>query len=159
MPGLLLALGIVLVLVGFAGTFLPALPGVPLVFVGLVLAAWADGFHKVGGLTLFLLFLLMLVALAADFLASTLGVKKMGASWLAVAGAALGTLAGFFLGLPGLLLGPFIGAVAGEWWAKRDLRRAGRIGLAAWLGLLLGTAAKLAVACMMVGIFVFAYLV
>ncbi len=155
----LLVAGALLVLVGLAGTLLPAVPGVPLVFAGLLLAAWAEGFAKVGYLTVFLLFALMLLALAADFLASTLGVKKMGASWQAMAGAMLGTFAGFFLGLPGLVLGPFVGAVAGEWLAKRDLRRAGKIGLAAWVGLLLGTAAKLAISFLMIGLFVFAYLV
>jgi uncharacterized protein YqgC (DUF456 family) len=159
MPGLLLVLGAILVVVGFAGTLLPALPGIPIVFLGLLLAAWADGFHKVGYFTLFLLFLLMVAAMVADFLASSLGAKKMGASWQAIAGASAGTLVGFFLGLPGLLLGPFAGAVLGEWYARRDLRRAGKIGLAAWLGLLVGIAAKLAVAFVMVGLFVFAYLV
>jgi uncharacterized protein YqgC (DUF456 family) len=159
MSGILLLLGAVLVLVGLAGTILPAIPGVPIVFLGLLLAAWADGFHKVGFFTLFLLFLLTIAAMVADFAASSLGVKKMGASWQAIAGASVGTLAGFFLGLPGLLLGPFAGAVLGEWYARRDLRRAGKIGLAAWLGLLVGIAAKLAAAFMMVGLFVFAYLV
>lgn len=159
MSGILLLLGAVLVLVGLAGTVLPALPGVPIVFVGLLLAAWADGFQKVGYFTLFLLFLLTVASMVADFAASSVGVKKMGASWQAIAGASVGTLGGFFLGLPGLLLGPFVGAVLGEWYARRDLRRAGKIGLAAWLGLLVGIAAKLGAVFLMVGLFVFAYLV
>jgi uncharacterized protein YqgC (DUF456 family) len=155
----LMVLGIVLTVVGVVGTIVPILPGAPIVFVGLLVAAWSENFQKVGTFTLSLLFLLMLGSVLADFLATSLGVKKMGASWRAVIGTSVGTLVGFFFGLPGLLLGPFVGAVLGEWWARRDLRRAGKIGLAAWLGLLLGTAAKVAAAFMMVGLFVLAYLV
>jgi hypothetical protein len=138
---------------------LPALPGVPLVFAGLLLAAWAEGFQKVGWFPLTILALLTLVSLAVDFLATSLGAKRVGASWKAMAGAALGTLVGIFLGLPGLILGPFVGAVIGEYIALKDWRQAGKVGLGTWLGLLLGTAAKLALAFTMLGIFVTAYLI
>lgn len=159
MLGLFLVLGAVLVVVGLAGTVLPALPGVPIVFLGLLVAAADDGFHRVGWITLSILFLMMLAAFVIDAVASSLGARKMGASWQAMLGATLGTFAGLFLGLPGLLLGPFVGATLGEWYARRDLKRAGKIGLAAWIGLLLGTACKLAIAFAMVGVWVFAYLV
>jgi uncharacterized protein YqgC (DUF456 family) len=157
--GLLLVLGVALVVAGLAGTILPALPGVPLVFLGLLIAAADDGFHRVGWITLTILFLMMLAALVVDAVASSLGARKMGASWQAMVGASLGAFAGLFLGLPGLLLGPFVGATLGEWYARRDLKRAGKIGLAAWVGLLLGTACKLAIAFAMVALWVFVYFV
>ncbi|HEV7672154.1 MAG TPA: DUF456 family protein [Thermoanaerobaculia bacterium] len=156
---LLWVVAVVLILVGMAGTVLPALPGTPLVFVGLLLAAWADGFTKVGWFTLVLLALLTAASLGIDFFASSLGAKKVGASRLAIAGSVLGGLVGFFFGLPGLFLGPFVGAALGEYISLRSLKRAGKVGLATWLGILFGTAAKIALAFTMLGLFIFAYVV
>ena len=150
---------IALILIGLAGTVLPALPGTPLVFVGLLLAVWADGFTKVGWFPLVLLALLTAASLAVDFFASSLGAKKVGASRLAIVGSVLGGLTGFFFGLPGLFLGPFLGAALGEYISLRSLRRAGKVGLATWLGILFGTAAKIALAFTMLGLFIFAYVV
>jgi uncharacterized protein YqgC (DUF456 family) len=154
---LLFVLAALLVLVGLAGTLLPALPGAPLVFAGLFLAAWADGFAHVGAGTLAILAVLTVASFGVDFAATALGAKRAGASPRALVGAVLGTLVGLFFGIPGLLLGPFLGAALGEWTAHRELRRAGRVGLATWLGLLLGSAARLALACAMVGVFAAAW--
>ncbi len=147
-----------LVIVGIAGTVLPVLPGVAFVFGGLLLAAWADGFQRVGAVTVAILGVLTALAVAADFMASAFGAKRMGASPRAIAGATLGAVVGIFFGLPGLLLGPFVGAVAGELSARRELRHAGRAGLGTWVGLLLGSIAKLAIAFTMVGVFATAWL-
>jgi uncharacterized protein YqgC (DUF456 family) len=150
-------LAAILVLVGIAGTVLPALPGAPLVFLGLVCGAWADGFRKVGWFTISILAVLMVLTFIVDFLASRWGAKRVGASWLALVGAFLGTIAGLFFSLPGLIFGPFLGAVAGEWLAVRNLRQAGKVGLGTWLGMILGIGAKLALVFAMVGIFALAY--
>ena len=157
MTTLLWVLAIVLVLAGLAGTILPALPGAPLVFAGFLLAAWIDGFQKVGWITLTVLAILMLLTFAIEFAAAGMGAKRVGASKLAVVGAAVGTLVGIFLGIPGLLLGPFVGAVAGEYLSRRNWQQAGRVGIGTWIGILLGTAGKLAVIFAMVGLFVTAY--
>ncbi|HXU30860.1 MAG TPA: DUF456 family protein [Thermoanaerobaculia bacterium] len=159
MSPLLWVAAVALILVGLAGTVLPALPGTPLVFVGLLLAAWADGFTKVGWFPLVLLALLTVASLAIDFFASSLGAKKVDASRLAIAGSVIGGLVGFFFGLPGLFLGPFLGAALGEYITLRSLKRAGKVGLATWLGILFGTAAKIALAFTMLGLFIFAYVV
>jgi len=148
----------ILVIVGLAGTVLPVLPGVALVFAGFLLAAWADGFQRVGVLTLVILGLLTALAMAADFAASALGAKKLGASPRGILGATLGAIVGIFFGIPGLILGPFIGAVAGELFANRELLHAGRAGLGTWLGLLLGSVAKLTLAFLMVGVFATSWL-
>ncbi|HEX3552260.1 MAG TPA: DUF456 family protein [Thermoanaerobaculia bacterium] len=150
-------LAVILVLAGIVGTVLPALPGAPLVFLGLLCAAWADGFQKVGWFTLSILAILMLLTFVVDFLASRWGAKRVGASWLALAGAFLGTIVGLFFNVPGLIFGPFLGAVAGEWLAVRNLRQAGKVGLGTWLGMILGIAVKLALVFAMVGIFALAY--
>lgn len=159
MEGLLWIAAIALVLVGIAGTILPALPGTPLVFAGLLLAAWIDGFEKVGWFPLVVLGILTILSLGVDFLATSLGAKRVGASKLAVVGAAVGTIVGIFFSLPGLVLGPFLGAVAGEYLARKNRDQAVKVGLGTWVGLLLGTAGKLALIFLMVGIFVTAYLV
>ena len=149
---------VLLVIIGLAGTLLPVLPGVPFVFAGLLLAAWADGFQRVGAITLVILGLLTALAMAADFAASAFGAKKMGASPRAVMGATIGAVVGIFFGLPGLVLGPFVGAVAGELSANRELLHAGRAGLGTWLGLLLGSVVKLTLAFLMVGVFATSWL-
>ena len=142
-----------LIAVGIAGTVLPALPGPVLVFAGLLLGAWAEGFERVGPATLVLLALLTIAAYVVDLAATVLGVQRSGASGRAVAGAAIGLLAGIPFGLLGLLLGPFAGAVIAELTVRNDLRMASRAGFAAWLGFLIGTVAKLALVFAMLGIF------
>lgn len=150
---------VALVGVGLAGTVLPMLPGVPMIFIGLWLAAWIDGYARVGAFTLSLLGVLVVASLIIDFAASALGAQRVGAHPRAIGGAALGSVVGLFFGIPGLLLGPFIGAVLGELSARKNMQQAARAGVATWLGLLFGTLAKLALAFAMVGVFLFAYFV
>jgi uncharacterized protein YqgC (DUF456 family) len=151
LPVLYWMLAIVLVLVGLAGAVIPVLPGLPFVFIGLWLAAWIDQYRYVGMFTLILLGVLLAIGLALDFIASSLGAKKVGASPQAVAGATFGTLVGLFFGLPGLLIGPFAGAVLGELHARRSLGQAAASGVGTWMGLLLGAIAKLVIGLMMIG--------
>jgi uncharacterized protein len=150
--------GAALVVIGFLGILLPALPGTVLIFTGLVLASWADGFTRAGPGTLALIGAIGLASYGVDFVGAAFGTRRLGASRRAMAGAALGTLAGLFFGLPGLILGPFIGAVAGELTVHRDLYRAGRAGVAAWIGFALGTVIKVGMAFLMVAIFLAALL-
>ncbi len=151
-----------LVLAGLVGTVLPALPGLPLMFIGMLLAAWAGDFQRIGAPTLVALAVLTLISVVVDFWATAHGAKRVGASRLAMLGAAIGTLFGIFLGLPGLLLGPFVGALAGELLHWRSLRahavgHAAKIGAGTWLGILLGTVLKLALAFAMLGLFALAW--
>src|SRR5690606_19881040 len=98
---LLYILAALLVAVGLAGVILPALPGLPLVFGGMLLAAWAGDFQRIGAGTLVVLGLLTALSLAVDLLAAALGARRVGAGPLAVWGAALGALVGLAFGLPG----------------------------------------------------------
>lgn len=149
----------ILIVVGLAGVILPALPGLPVVFAGMLVAAWADDFHRVPVWVIVLLGVLTLLSLAVDVLSTTLGAKRAGASKKAMLGAAIGTFAGLFFSIPGLLLGPFVGAVAGEMAGGREFREASKIGFGTWIGIALGTALKVALAFAMIGIFVLALLV
>jgi uncharacterized protein YqgC (DUF456 family) len=158
MTVLLWALAVALVIVGLIGIVMPALPGHLLVFGGLVLAAWANDFERVGIPTLVVIGLLAVASYGVDFAAAALGAKHLGASKRAMTGAALGTVLGLFLGLPGVIIGPFVGAVVGELTANRDWKRAGKAGVAAWIGFAIGTAVKVAIAFAMIGIFIVFYL-
>jgi uncharacterized protein YqgC (DUF456 family) len=142
-----------LVAAGLAGLVLPALPGAPLLFLGLVAAAWAEQFAYVGWGTLAVLAVLCLLAYLVDFAAGAFGAKHFGASGRSVIGAGIGTILGLFFGLFGVILGPFVGAVIGELTVRNDLHAAGRAGIGATLGLVLGAAAKIALAFVMLGIF------
>ena len=157
MTALLWVLATLLIVVGFAGIVVPALPGTILVYAGLLLAAWADGFERVGVVTLVVLGVLAAVSYGVDFIAAAVGAQRLGASRRAVIGAGLGTLAGVFFGIPGLILGPFAGAVAGELTVDRDVKRAGRAGLAAWIGFVVGMGVKIGLAVGMVAIFLVAF--
>jgi uncharacterized protein len=163
-------IGVVLmIVVGLAGTVLPALPGTLFVLGGVIWGAWLDGFTKVPVWVVVICAVLAAIALATDYVAAALGAKKVRASTWAIVGAALGTVAGIFTGFVGLLFMPLLGAVAGEWFAQRqktaDLQvdasqyhvRAAKVGLATWVGILVGTAVKLALVLTIVGIFAAAY--
>ena len=152
-------LAIVLVVVGLAGVVLPGLPGTMLIFAGLLLAAWSDGFVRVGVWMMVVLGILTVATYFVDVVTMALGMKRLGTTKRAMAGAAIGTIAGLFFGLPGLIIGPFAGAVLGELTSHRDLRGAGRAGFAAWIGFLIGTVVKIALAFAMVGIFLTAWFV
>ncbi len=149
---------IILMAVGVAGTVLPALPGVVLVLGGIVLAAWVDNFTRVSVWVVAVCAVLAVLAWVTDYVATILGAKKAGASKLAIVGAALGTIAGIFMGLVGVLFMPFVGAALGQYLSERDTKRAAKVGLATWLGLLVGTVVKLVLVFMMIGLFVAALL-
>lgn len=146
-----------LVLVGLAGVVLPALPGLPLMFAGMWLAAWAGGYDQVGVGTVIMLAVLTLLSLGIDIVAALLGAKRVGASRLALVGAAIGTLAGLFMGLVGIIVGPFVGALLGEWLHGRRLGMAARVGVGTWLGIVFAAVLKLTLGFAMLGIFVFAW--
>ena len=157
MSVLLWIVGIALVVIGIAGIVFPALPGTVLIFAGLLMTAWANDFTRVGPWTLVVIGLIGAASYAVDFVAAALGARHVGASRSAVAGAALGTLLGIPFGLPGVLLGPLVGAVLGELSVNRELGRATGVGLAAWIGFLIGTVVKVALAFLMIGVYLIAF--
>ena len=146
-----------LILAGLIGTVLPVLPGAVLVYLGLLLGAWIDGFERVGPLTIVILTLATALVYVIDFAAGSFGARHLGASPRAVWGAAIGTLMGLFFGIPGILIGPFLGAVVGEYTAHRQIAKAGKAGAGTWLGLALGAAAKVALVFGMLALFILAY--
>ena len=157
MTAALWVLAVALIIIGLVGVVVPALPGTALVFAGLLIAAWVDDFTRVSVATIVIVGVIGAASYGVDFVAAALGARTLGASPRAMVGAGLGTVAGLFFGLPGLILGPFAGAVIGELTTHRDLKRAGRAGLAAWIGFAIGTAVKVGIVFLMVGIFLAAF--
>lgn len=151
------SLALILIAVGAIGTVVPILPGALIVFLGMLLAAWLDSFERVGPWTLTALALLTVLVYVVDFTGGAVGAQRLGASRRAVWGAALGALIGIFFGLPGILIGPFAGAVLGEYTVQKNLRQAGKAGAGAWFGLALAAAAKIALVFVMLALFVTAY--
>jgi uncharacterized protein len=148
-------LAVLVIIAGLAGTVVPALPGVPMVFLGLLFGAWIGHFEIIGWTTIGILAALAIIASVVDFLAGAAGARYLGASSRAFWGATIGAIAGIFFGLVGMLLGPFIGAVLGELSGGSNMAQSGRAGFGAWIGMVLATAVKLAIAFLMIGIFIF----
>jgi hypothetical protein len=159
MVTLLWILVVLLIVAGLAGTVLPALPGAALVFAGVLLAAWIDDFARVSTWTVLVCGMLMLIAWAADYVSAMLGAKRAGASRLAIVGAAIGTVAGLAFGLIGVLFLPLLGAALGEFLADRNAARAAHVGVSTWVGLVIGTLAKVVISFVMVGLLVAALLI
>jgi len=143
----------ILTVTGLSGLLLPVVPGAPLLFLGLLFGAWAEGFTYIGIGTLLILAAMAAMTYVVEFAASLLGVKKYGGSNRAMIGTALGGFAGLFMGIPGILLGPFIGAVLGELSLQRSLDQASRAGFGTVVGMALGVAGKLAIGIAMIGLF------
>ena len=150
---MILIIGALLATAGLAGLVLPLLPGAPLLFAGLFLCAWAEGFAHVGFWTLTALAGLAAATYPVELMGTALGAKRYGGSGRAMLGAALGGGIGLFFGVPGILLGPFIGAVAGELSLSRGVGDAGRAGFGTVVGMALAAGGKMAIGVAMIGLF------
>lgn len=157
MTAVLWIVAIAAMVAGLVGVVLPLVPGVPLLFGGMLLAAWIDGFARVGVATVVVLAGLAAAAWLLDYVAAVWGAKRAGASGLAMFGAGLGAVVGLLGGLPGVIVGPIVGAIAGEYLARREARQAARAGVAAGLGFVVAAVTKVALAATMVGVFTVAY--
>ncbi len=140
-------------LVGVIGSVVPLLPGAPLILVGAFLYAWYTDFISITWTTLIWLVVLTILSYSLEFLASVLGVKKYGGTSWGMAGAFLGAILGIFFGIPGLILGPFLGALFLEMIRTGDLKQSLQSGWGTFIGFLLGTLGKLVIALIMIGVF------
>lgn len=155
---LLLVLGVLIVGAGIVSLALPLVPGVAIIFLGIVVVAWADDFTRIGPWMLGTLLALTLVAMVADNVAGMFGAKRAGASGWGVFGAGVGALVGLPFGLPGVVLGPAVGALAFEYLKNPDLAHAGKAGLGGLFGFVLAVVAKAVFGLTLVGLAIAAYL-
>lgn len=149
--GLILAL--IVMCVGLAGSILPGLPSTPLVLIGAVGHKLYFGPAGAAWWVLAVLTAMTVLSMVMDYLASVYGAKKLGATWRGAVGAIVGGLIGLFFSLPGILLGPFVGAFLFEMAGGREWKAASRAGVGATLGLLAGALGKLAGCVAMMGLF------
>lgn len=146
---------VLLFLAGLIGSIAPVLPGPPLIFLGIFIYSWKTDFSviSVGWLAAFAV--LTGISLVLDYVFSVLAPRRAKASWWAVVGASVGLLFGVFFGLPGIILGPLLGATILEWLYCSNLSRSVGAGFSTFVGLLLGTAVKAGVSIAMIGVFLF----
>jgi uncharacterized protein YqgC (DUF456 family) len=157
-PVLLHVLGVGLLVAGVAGLVLPVLPGALLLAAGVLVLAWAGNFAVLGWGTVAFAVAVAAAMLAVDWASSILGAKAFGASRWAVVGSAVGLVVGLFLGLPGIVLGPAVGALAFEYAKDPNFGRAAKAGVGTLVGFVVGTAVKVALAFVLLGVVAVAYL-
>lgn len=144
-----LGLTLLVMLLGLIGSILPGLPGTPLVLLAAVGHRLYFGEASASNLVLGMLGGLMVISLVFDYVATALGAKKFGATWRGAVGAVVGGLIGLFFAIPGIIAGPFLGAVLFEMAGKKEFKEAARAGLGATLGLVLGVIGKFSIAVVM----------
>lgn len=149
--------GFALVILGGLGAILPVLPGPPLSFAGLWLYAWATGYGRVSPEILVVFGVLTALTFVTDALSPALGAKGYRASAWGVAGSLIGAFGGMFvLGPIGIVVGPFIGAFAGEWLHSRNAERSTRVAWGAFVGFVAGSLFRLGVIVAMLAYMVYA---
>ena len=153
---ILLSLGFIFMLVGILGSFLPVLPGPPISWIGLLLLYltkavpddwWLLGITLVFAIAVFIL----------DYIIPAVGTKKFGGSKAGMAGTIIGLLVAIFfpvLGPFGIIVWPFVGALAGELINKADQKTALKAAFGSFLGFLTGTFMKFLIAIIYLGIFI-----
>ncbi|MBN8247025.1 MAG: DUF456 domain-containing protein [Verrucomicrobia bacterium] len=152
--GLLLTL--LVMLLGFAGTILPGLPGTPLIFIAALGHRLWFGNQSTAWWVVIVLGLLAVLSTAMDFLATTYGAKRLGASWRGMVGAVLGAMLGLFVFPPfGLIVLPLVGAALGELIGGQEWKAAGKAGVGASLGVLAGTLGRVGCGLAMLTLWMF----
>lgn len=144
---------LLVMLAAFGVSIIPGFPGPPIVLAAATLHRVCFGQHGVGVLMLICLALLTAATVVLDYVASSYGAKRFGATWRGVLGAFVGGVVGLFFSLPGIIVGPFLGAMAFELLGGYEVHKASRAGLGATLGMFAGVVAKCAICAVMIGLF------
>lgn len=151
MSTLALILAVVLFLLGLAGIVLPVLPGVILIYAGMLLYGLLTGFAALDANFYLLQGMALLLTFFIDYLATATGSRRYGGSRRAAWGAAAGVLLGFILFGPlGMIFGPFLGAVLAELTGGKQTEQAVRAGIGTLIGFLGGTLLKFVIALLMI---------
>ncbi len=154
-----MALSILLVIAGLIGSIFPILPGIPLIFAGFLIHGLGSHWQDYRPTTVVIVGAVTVAVALLDFYAGAAGAKKYGASRWGVWGSIIGALVGIlFFNIPGLILGPLLGAVGGELLSGKQQREAWLAGWGAFLGFLTGSFIRVVTAVILSGLF-FYYLI
>lgn len=157
---LLVTLGVVCLVVGLVGCFVPVIPGPPISYAGLILAWAARGWSSdvLGWGTVLVLGVAVVLVTIYDTLAPVIGAKRYGASKAGIWGSVIGMVIGILGFLPVGPLGMLVGAFAGAWVGELVAGKEGVAALkAAWgvfVGTVMGIVAKLVVSATITGYFI-----
>lgn len=152
---LLVVIAFLCFLIGFAGLIIPILPGIPVMWAGVMIVILFTGFDIVSQTAFISITVIMLVSLVVDYLASYLGTKQYGAGKWGITGSIIGLMAGLITaGLPGLIIGSFLGAMIGELAAGKTSNQALKSGVGALVGFLSGTIVKIILGLTVIIIFI-----
>jgi len=140
-------------LAGIAGCLLPFLPGPPLSFLGLLLLQLRETAPFTTQFLIVWAFIVIRIT-ALDYLVPIFGTKRFGGTKYGLWGCTLGLIAGFWFGPVGIIAGPFLGALIGEWLGSRNSDQAFKAAIGSFVGFLVGTVLKLIVSGVMTYYFI-----
>ena len=151
----ILIISLLFVLAGIAGSLLPALPGPPLSWIGLLILYTTSGIdfdYWILGIT----FVLTLIIVILDYVIPAQGTKRFGGSKYGIWGTNIGLVVGIFAPIPlGFIIGPFVGALIGELiYDRSDSKRAVKAATGSFIGFLASTFVKFVFCMVLLGIFV-----
>ena len=148
-----IVIGSILMLAGIAGCLLPFLPGPPLSFLGLLLLQLRETAPFTTQFLIVWAFIVIRIT-ALDYLVPIFGTKRFGGTKYGLWGCTLGLIAGFWFGPVGIIAGPFLGALIGEWLGSRNSDQAFKAAIGSFVGFLVGTVLKLIVSGVMTYYFI-----
>ncbi len=149
-----LVIAIIVILLGIAGTVIPMIPGIPLIFISIAAYGWYEGFQVINSKFLVIMAALTILSLLVDYLSTALGASYFGSTKYGVWGAIIGTFVGLVTFPPvGIFLGPWLGACIGEFIAGQDFNKAMKSGLGTVVGLFSGIVFNLALSLVMLAAF------
>lgn len=147
---IVLILALIFIFLGLAGTVIPLLPGIPLIFISIAAYGWYEGFQVISARFLAIMAALTILSLLVDYLSTALGASYFGSSKYGVWGAIIGTFIGLAIFAPvGIFLGPWLGASIGEYIACQDVNKAMKSGIGTVVGLFSGIIFNLILAMVM----------
>lgn len=133
-----------LLLIGAVGSIAPVIPGVPLSWAGLLVLKFVPYTRdEISWSAIIWLGVLTAVISVLDNVLPVWGTKKMGGNKKVVWGATIGLLIGFFFGPWGIILGPFVGALAGGLLSGTRFVPATKQATGAFVGYIVGLVLKL----------------
>ena len=146
-------IGVVFIIIGIIGSFLPVLPGPPMSWVGLLLLYLTEAVPD-DWMFLSITLAIALIVFALDYIIPAIGTKKFGGTRAGMIGTTIGLIVGIIAPIPfGIIIGPFVGALLGELSNKADSNTAIKAAFGSFLGFVTGTFLKFIVAIIFAGYF------